>query len=143
MAKLWTRKNSKGTKALKRKINSPRVPIEEKENYRWLENLRQTSELLQYPERSIHIGDHESDIYELHYLASELNTHFMVRMCVNRLSENTTMEEEMKNVSSHNQGHHKIFLRHVIQPNHDINCRGCSKQARSPSSEINPIAVIN
>jgi len=110
--KFWTRKKFKGTNALKRKINPTRVPIEEKESYRWLENLRQSTALLQCPERCVHIGDRESDIYELYCLASELNTHFLVRTCVNRLAENTTMEEEMKSVSSDHQGRHRIFLRH-------------------------------
>ncbi|WP_447878782.1 IS4 family transposase [Serratia fonticola] len=109
--KFWTRKKFKGTNALKRKINPTRVPIEEKESYRWLENLRQSTVLLQCPERCVHVGDRESDIYELYCLASELNTHFLVRTCVNRLAENTTLEEEMKNISPKCQGHHRIFLR--------------------------------
>jgi hypothetical protein len=67
--KFWTRKKFKGTNALKRKINPTRVPVEEKDSYRWLENLRQSTELLQCPERCIHIGDRESDIYELYCLA--------------------------------------------------------------------------
>ena len=41
--KFWTRKKLKGCNALKRKINPKRVLIEEKENYRWLENLRQST----------------------------------------------------------------------------------------------------
>ncbi|MDQ9129665.1 IS4 family transposase, partial [Serratia fonticola] len=109
--KFWTRKKFKGTNALKRKINPTRVPIEEKESYRWLENLRQSTALLQCPERCVHIGDRESDIYELYCLASELHTHFLVRTCVNRLAENTTLEEEMKSVPSECQGHHRILLR--------------------------------
>lgn len=110
--KFWTRKKFKGTNALKRKINPTRVPIEEKESYRWRENLRQSTALLKCPERCVHIGDRESDIYELYCLASELNTHFLVRTCVNRLAENTTMEEEMKSVTPDHQGRHRIFLRH-------------------------------
>lgn len=43
--KFWTRKKFKGTNALIRKINPTRVPIEEKESYRWLENLRQSTVL--------------------------------------------------------------------------------------------------
>lgn len=109
--KFWTRKKFKGTNALKRKINPTRVPIEEKESYRWLDNLRQSTALLQCPERCVHIGDRESDIYELYCLASELHTHFLVRTCVNRLAENTTLEEEMKNAPSECQGHHRILLR--------------------------------
>jgi hypothetical protein len=36
--KFWTRKSFKGTNALKRKINPTRIPIQEKESFRWLEN---------------------------------------------------------------------------------------------------------
>ncbi|EDW6859487.1 hypothetical protein GT147_004741, partial [Salmonella enterica] len=39
-----------------------------------LTNLRQSTALLKCPERCVHIGDRESDIYELYCLASELNT---------------------------------------------------------------------
>ena len=44
--KFWIRTQFKGSKALKRKVNPTRVPIEEKESYRWLENLRQFTALL-------------------------------------------------------------------------------------------------
>jgi hypothetical protein len=40
--KFWTRKEFKGCNALKRKINPTRVPIEQKEIIRWLENLKQS-----------------------------------------------------------------------------------------------------
>ncbi|MER9776718.1 hypothetical protein [Mesorhizobium sp. M0220] len=40
----------KGTLALKRHINPTRVPIETKESYRWLENLRSIA-LVGAPER--------------------------------------------------------------------------------------------
>lgn len=38
--KFWTRSKFKGCTALKRHVNPTRVPIEEKESYRWLENMR-------------------------------------------------------------------------------------------------------
>src|SRR5215510_9947980 len=41
--KFWTRKEFKGTNALKKKVNPTRVPIEEKESVRWLDNLKQTT----------------------------------------------------------------------------------------------------
>ncbi len=95
--KFWTRKKFKGTRALKRKINPTRVPIEQKESIRWLENLRQSTELLDDPGRCIHIGDRESDIYELFCLAEEVGTHFLVRTCVDRLARdgNHTIADEM------------------------------------------------
>src|SRR5271163_969265 len=76
--KFWNRQKFKGTAALKRKINPTRVPIEQKESFRWLENMRQSIALLGAPERCIHVGDRKSDIYELFCLAEELGTHFLV-----------------------------------------------------------------
>jgi hypothetical protein len=43
----WTRTKFKGCIPLKREINRMRVPIEEKESYRWLENLRPSTGLLE------------------------------------------------------------------------------------------------
>ncbi|BAV66910.1 transposase (plasmid) [Sphingobium cloacae] len=54
---------------------------------RWLENMRQASALLDDPARCIHIGDRESDIYELFCEARKLGTHFLIRSCVDRLVE--------------------------------------------------------
>jgi hypothetical protein len=75
--KFWTRSKFKGTNALKRKINPTRVPIEEKESVRWLENLKQSTTLLGDPQRCIHIGDRESDIYELFCTADQCGTRFL------------------------------------------------------------------
>ncbi|ADW69336.1 transposase [Granulicella tundricola MP5ACTX9] len=84
--KFWTRDKFHGANALKRRINPTRVPIEQKESYRWLENLRQSTALLQHPERIVHIGDRESDIYELFCIAQEMGTRFLLRTCVDRLA---------------------------------------------------------
>lgn len=84
--KFWTRKKFKGTAALKKKINPTCVPIEKKESIRWLDNVRQSTELLGDPERCIHVGDRESDIYELFCSAREVGTHFVIRTCVDRLA---------------------------------------------------------
>src|SRR4030095_4769442 len=77
--KFWTRKKFKGTAALKKKINPTRIPIEKKESVRWLENLKQSTELVDHPGRCIHIGDRESDIYELFCAAQEIGAHFLIR----------------------------------------------------------------
>lgn len=71
---------------MKRHIDPARVPIEEKESYRWLENIRQSTALLREPVRCIHVGDRESDIYELFCTAHDLCTYFLVRTCVDRLA---------------------------------------------------------
>ena len=109
--KFWTRKKFKGCNALKKKINPTRVPIEEKESIRWLENLRQATALLNEPERCIHIGDRESDIFELFCAAQEAETHFLVRTCVDRLAEDGThtVSQEMEAVPL--SGLHRIEVR--------------------------------
>jgi hypothetical protein len=96
--KFWNRDKFHGANALKRRINPTRVPIEKKESIRWLENMRQSTELLNDPGRCVHIGDRESDIYELFCLARQLGTHFLVRTCVNRLAGDGghTVRDEMK-----------------------------------------------
>ena len=84
--KFWTRKKFKGCNALKKKVNPTRLPIEEKESMRWIENLRQATNLLNEPARCVHVGDRESDIYELFCAAEEAGTHFLVRTCEDRLA---------------------------------------------------------
>jgi hypothetical protein len=98
--KFWTRQKFKGTNALKKRINPTRVPIEQKESIRWLENLRQSTALLDCPQRCIHVGDRESDIYELFCAAKQVETHFVVRTCVDRLAGkgDHTIADEMKDV---------------------------------------------
>src|SRR5215813_9934777 len=94
--KFWTRKRFKGTDALKRKINPTRVPIETKESMRWLENLQQATALVGEPKRCIHIGDRESDIYELFCLAQKEKTRFLLRACVDRVAgDGTTLISEL------------------------------------------------
>ena len=109
--KFWTRKKFKGTAALKKKINLTRVPIEKKESIRWLENLKQSTELLDDPGRCVHIGDRESDIYELFCAAQEVGTHFLVRTCVDRLAGDGdhTIADEMDEVAV--KGLHRIEVR--------------------------------
>ena len=69
--KFWTRDKFKGTNALKLTVNPTRIPIEPKESIRWLENLRQSTALLEAPPRCVHVGDRESDIYEMFCAAED------------------------------------------------------------------------
>lgn len=109
--KFWTRTNFKGTAALKKKINPTRVPIEQKESVRWLDNMRQSTALFGHPARCIHIGDRESDIYELFCTAHELGSQFLVRTCVDRLAGDGghTIAAEMNEVEI--SGWHEVAVR--------------------------------
>jgi hypothetical protein len=109
--KFWTRKKFKGTAALKKKVNPTRIPIEKKESIRWLENVQQSTALLGDPGRCVHIGDRESDIYELFCAAQEVGTHFLIRTCVDRLAGDGdhTIADEMDEVAV--KGLHRIDVR--------------------------------
>jgi hypothetical protein len=109
--KFWSRKKFKGTNALKKKINPTRVPIEEKESIRWLQNLEQSTARISDPARCVHIGDRESDIYELFCKAQGVGTRFLLRTCVDRRAGDGsyTIAEEMAEVPC--KGQHLIEVR--------------------------------
>lgn len=109
--KFWTRKKFKGTAQLKKKINPTRIPIEKKESVRWLDNLRPSIERLGQLECRTHIGDRESDIYELYGLTQGLGAHFLVRACIDRLAGDGghTIATEMEETSV--KGLHYIDVR--------------------------------
>jgi hypothetical protein len=109
--KFWNRKRFKGTAALKRKVNPTRVPIEKKESLRWLENLKRSTELLGAPERCIHIGDRESDIYELFCTGQQIGTHFLVRTCVDRLAGDGDHTVSADMAMAKIRGWHRIEIR--------------------------------
>lgn len=118
--KLWTRKKFKGTNALqgkgvdggKHSVNTTRIPIEEKESVRWLENVRHSTANLGEADRCVHIGDRESDIYELFCECASLGTKFLFRTCVNRRAGDggeTTVYEVME--EQRVKGVHRIEVR--------------------------------
>jgi len=109
--KFWSRQKFKGTNALKSKVNPTRIPIEGKESIRWLENMRQSSDLIAQPARCVHIGDREADIYELFSEAADLETNFLVRTCSDRLvgDGDHTISDEMAELRV--QGLHRVELR--------------------------------
>ena len=59
----------------------------------------------------MHIGDRESDIYELFCTAQKAGTHFLIRSCVDRLAEEgqCTIQSQMQDVPT--KGIHRIELR--------------------------------
>src|SRR3546814_14734060 len=63
--------------------------------------MKQFTELLDDPGRGVHVGDRESDIYELFCTAQEVGTHFLVRTCVDRLAGDGdhTIADEMAEVA--------------------------------------------
>jgi hypothetical protein len=147
--KFWTRDKFKGTNALKKKVNPTRIPIEQKESVRWLENLKGSTELLGEPARCVHVGDREADIFELFCAAQEAKTFFLVRTCVDRLAEGggTTISEVMGREPA--RGVHEVEVRddhgRVSTAELDVRFRPLTvrppigKQKRYPTLELTAI----
>jgi hypothetical protein len=106
--KFWSREKFHGANALKRHINPTRVPIEEKESIRWLDNLRQSTDLLGAADRCVHVGDRESDIYELFCTAKDAGTHFLLRTCVDRLAGDGSHTIAAEMAETHCRGLHRV-----------------------------------
>lgn len=109
--KFWTRKQFMGCNELKKHINLTRMPIEKKESYRWVENLKHSTKLLGNPDKCVHVGDRENDIYEFFCAAKKAATHFLIRTCVDRLAEDgaRTISREMGEVKV--KGLHRVEVR--------------------------------
>jgi hypothetical protein len=87
------------------------MPIEEKESYRWIENLRMVTQRLGNPARCVHVGDTENDIYEFFCEADTLNTHFVIRVCADRLAGDGKHKISNENERTPIRKLHKIEVR--------------------------------
>ncbi len=107
--KFWARKDFTDCNKRKKKVNPTRVPIEEKESYRWIESLRASTDRLGSPQRCVHIADREGDMYEFLHEAFETKSHFLVRICVNRrTTDELNVYEQLKKQPT--AGIHKIIF---------------------------------
>lgn len=108
-AKFWTRKKFKGTNALKRSVNPTRIPIESKESFRWIQNIRESEERIVSPGKCVHIADREGDIFELFSESRRLGTNFLVRVCNDRIcgDRRTTIFKTVQR--------QKVKGRHVVE----------------------------
>jgi hypothetical protein len=71
--------------------NRQKLPIEEKESYRWIETAEQTKKTLSEAEMITIIADRESDIYEEWYRIADNKTHMITRACRDRKLINDEM----------------------------------------------------
>jgi len=109
--RFWSRDKFKDVKALYRRKNATRIPIEEKESYRWIKNLKDSNSGLGDPTRLVHIGDRESDIYDFFQAAEAENSHFLVRIKVDRRTQDETITIQKAMKEAKKKGVHQISLR--------------------------------
>ena len=88
-------------KALKKK-NRTKLPIEEKESFRWLEGYRETIEFAKRHEKTtcVCVGDSESDIFEVFVEPRVHNAHLIVRAFRKRDIETEDEDEYENNVKA-------------------------------------------
>lgn len=110
-SRFWTRKQFKGSRALDRKVHSTRVPIETKESFRWVQSVESSTQVLGDASRCIHVGDRESDIYELFTKAQEIGTHFLIRTRVDRTTQGGGRTMLKRIDTSPIRGRHTITMR--------------------------------
>jgi hypothetical protein len=103
--KFWNRDKFKGVKKIYRKQNATRIPIDQKESYRWLEGVHATNQLLGDAHRLVHIGDREADIYDLFHLAEQEDSQYLIRIKVDRRTEDetTTINQVLKRAKRRGQ----------------------------------------
>jgi hypothetical protein len=143
--RFWTRKAFKGTNARKRTVNPTRVPIEEKESVRWLDNLTRSTERLGAPTRCVHVGDREADIFELFWAAHQAGTHLLVRGSVDRLAGRgrTTVARVMKRQPI--RGTHAVEVRddHGRVSTATVHVRFCRMTVHPPVAKRDRCAAVS
>jgi hypothetical protein len=144
--KTWTREEiSRATKAEKTKKRR-KVPIEDKESYRWIEGLRWAENAATAcPETTIVcVGDSESDIYDLFAAATsseQPNLHLLVRAGQNR---NTTEHQDwLEQVRSTTKiGDQTIAIRaRIAKTGAPKSARSRTREARTAELEIRKATI--
>ena len=98
---IWSRKDYPTQKRAQRH----KLPIEEKESFKWLKALEESSHGIPDTIQRVMVGDREADIYELFQKANQLGEHLLIRAVQNRriTGEYHLLFEQISNVSEMGQ----------------------------------------
>jgi hypothetical protein len=84
--KIWNRDHELPAKIKSNTHN--RIPIEEKESYKWIDSSLETKKRLNQAKEVIIIQDREGDMYEQFCLVPDSKTHLLIRSRFNRMLDN-------------------------------------------------------
>jgi hypothetical protein len=98
---IWSRANYPSQKKAKRH----KLPIEEKESFKWLKAMEDYSKSIPDSVQTVTIADREADIFEFFQKAFELGEHLLVRAIHNRriTGEYQLLYDQMKNIPERGQ----------------------------------------
>jgi hypothetical protein len=86
-----------------------RLPIEQKESYKWIKTSLRTKQALATARQLVIIQDREGDIYEQFCLVPDARTHLLIRAKTNRvLTDKTKLFDHLANQSQ--QGSYRLEL---------------------------------
>jgi hypothetical protein len=77
---IWSRKDY----PIQKRAQRHKLPIEEKESFKWLKALEKSSQDIPNTIQRVTVGDREADIYELFQKANQLGEHLLIRAVQNR-----------------------------------------------------------
>ena len=89
---LWSREEwfNEGKNARKSRLR--KLPIENKESFRWLEGVQSCATYREAGAKIVHICDREADIYDLFQLCNDVGDFFVIRAKSERRIENNTWQ---------------------------------------------------
>jgi len=127
---LWAKNVIRASEKPLKEENTPKrhhnkIPIEEKESFRWLEGYRQTVELAKRNPKTlcVCVGDSESDIFEVFAEPRCDNAHLLVRMWHDR----SVVHEETEESAEHSR------IRDVVYRTPVLATKQIFVRARTPS----------
>lgn len=120
-------------------------PIEEKASFRWLEHVKETDNLASgIGLDAIHVGDRESDIYELLQYFDTHTSKFVIRSCINRRTEGPkgtmrdtkTINEVLNSIKSCGQVKIELPNYNGQKKNHSMNIKYSTVRLVKPQRKL-------
>ena len=77
-----------------------KLPIEEKESYKWLETMEKIGAPFSEGTKVVHVCDREGDIFELFCMAEKENVQYLCRRCQNRVIEEDNESKKLNDIAN-------------------------------------------
>jgi hypothetical protein len=115
-----------------------KLPIEEKESYRWLQAMRRAEERAPADPNLVHMGDAEADIYELIVQGGESESYYLIRASGDRCLLPETTDAPDKLWAAVTQAPLAAERDVTIKPNQERPARTATVSIRQASVTLKP-----